>query len=97
MTQPDCGEDWAGCLGIPELPAPPNPQTLEVHDQRPAAIFIIALLVAVLIFDIWALRRKRTRTVSQTTQDWVKKFGVWVTAAILSLLTLLAVHLVWGF
>lgn len=82
MTQ-DCGE----VLVQPDPPAPPS--------ERPALVFLLALLVALAIFEGWALATHHA-TVSQALQHW---FARHVLLRLIVFVGWIVVgwHVLWGF
>lgn len=77
-------------LGIPEPPDPPV-----VNDSIPAGWFILAVLIAVMVFEIWAIKAKK-HTISQTIQRLSKGHG-WFRWLALAGLGILTWHILWGF
>jgi threonine/homoserine/homoserine lactone efflux protein len=73
-----------------ELPPEPEP----AHQDQPAVWAVVVILIAVLIFDVWALRTHH-HTISQWAQRHSKARRVfrWVGVG---LLTFLGYHLFWG-
>jgi len=73
----------------------PTPGTTEPDPGLPAAWMILALVVAVAIFELWALKTKRN-TISHLMQRISRKrlWFKWLAGAGMVVLTW---HLLWGF
>jgi len=72
----------------------PDPPTLP-DEGIAAGWMLLALVVAVVVFDLWALHTKR-RTLSQTVQK-VSRGWWWVRVIGVVGLALVGWHVLWGF